>query len=276
MNVSDLISDFSAGYLVLERRGFIHLFKIPERDIIPIVSPVPHENNKEIKKGNFFFTTNQVFAEVLENCFSPSKGRGVSEKIKRLFLEAGSEAHYRSHPYSRTHSIEVWRDDALVGGALILQLGGYVLSISVFNNYNGAGNAAAVFLQKLLVKGGFVVHDSGMRSKISSYFGARYMTQEEVTNIRNTAILMPLDFPTIPYRIAFKQISLLTRDKNGWSFPCEERHAPKGQGGGEEIKDIRQVGARNRSRSEAGATRPGAQSAFARGHRRSTQEQLTS
>ena len=234
MNVHQFIIYFAHGYLMNECRDGITMYQLPQRDIIPLCQPVPHENNRGIKKGGFSFTTNQRFIEVLAKCASPRERRPkgyppreawIRSKIKDLLIEANTAEHRLKTPFSCAHSIEVWRENELVGGAILLQIGAAIISMSLFSHYDCAGKAIGVFMQKIMINGGFKMHDSGIRSNFSDYFHARLIDNKIATDMRLDLIFVPLDFPNISDKIPFDQIAAIKKTESGWSLPCEESHA---------------------------------------------------
>ena len=84
-------------------------------------------------------TVDTAFAEVMAGCADPRRRHG-------WITPAFTEAYGRLHSLGWAHSIEVWLDDALVGGLYGVQVGGLFAGESMFHVARDASKVALVSL----------------------------------------------------------------------------------------------------------------------------------
>jgi len=88
-----------------------------------------------------------AFAAVVAGCADPGRdGRWITPEI--------TAAYTRLHELGWAHSVEVFRDDVLVGGLYGLALGGLFAGESMFHRVTDASKAALVALHGLLAADG--------------------------------------------------------------------------------------------------------------------------
>lgn len=87
----------------------------------------------------FDFTLDAAFDDVVAACADPSRqGRWITPAI--------TEAYTELHRTGWAHSVEVWRDGALVGGLYGVSIGGLFAGESMFHRVRDASKAAFVTL----------------------------------------------------------------------------------------------------------------------------------
>ena len=166
-----LLRAYAEGlFPMAERRGDPTLYWVsPEmRGIIPLDTfHVPHRLARTVRSGRFAVTADQAFRDVMLACAAPAPGREeswINDEILRLYtaLHAGGHAH----------SIECWRDGALVGGLYGVRLGAAFFGESMFSRERDASKVALVHLVDALTRGGFTLLDTQFITSHLSRFGA--------------------------------------------------------------------------------------------------------
>lgn len=91
-------------------------------------------------------TIDTAFAEVVAGCADPSRdGAWITDDI--------ASAYHRLHDLAIAHSVEVWRDGALVGGLYGLAIGGLFAAESKFHRVTDASKVAVWALTALMQDG---------------------------------------------------------------------------------------------------------------------------
>ena len=211
----------------------LYRLRTEHREIIPVAGGienfhVPSRLKKQMRRWNYTVSTNQCFDQVLETCSLLRTGqvedeRWIRDHTKRILRELNLRGN--------AHSLEVWSDRKLVGGALILQTGALVVSLSLFSHQSGAGSAAFVELQARLVKAGFLMHDAVTPSNISRFFGGRLIRFQEDFVLRRRAAGRGLAFPVAPAMLSaedFFQPPDRRGQSDGRTFPRQKHYAPEG------------------------------------------------
>ncbi len=113
---------------------------------------------KLVRSGRFEIRTDTAFGAVLRGCAEPGPGR------QEVWLDAPLiRAYTRLHERGLAHSIEAWRDGALVGGLYGVGLGAAFFGESMFHRPEAGGSGASqvclVALVERLRAGGFELLD---------------------------------------------------------------------------------------------------------------------
>lgn len=96
---------------------------------------------KTIKKQIFTVSHNQAFSEVIGNCSKPrpgSDGTWITTSMTESYCELARRGH--------AESIEVWKDDQLVGGLYGVVVGRTFVGESMFSKQSDASKIALVAL----------------------------------------------------------------------------------------------------------------------------------
>jgi len=97
-------------------------------------------------------TLDHDFVGVMRGCGDPRRDHGW---INDEFIDAYS----RLHQLGYAHSVEVWRDDELVGGVYGVRIRRFFAGESMFHRATDASKVALVALIDLLRAGGFSLFD---------------------------------------------------------------------------------------------------------------------
>jgi leucyl/phenylalanyl-tRNA--protein transferase len=112
-------------------------------------------------------TADTAFAEVIDGCAGGGADRPstwINGKIRALCLEL--------HQMGYAHSVEVWRNDELVGGLYGVALRAAFFGESMFSRVRDASKIALVHLVARLTYGGFTLLDTQFVTEHLAQFGA--------------------------------------------------------------------------------------------------------
>lgn len=165
-----------------------------QRGILPLDEfHVPRSLRKTLNRGVFEMRVDTAFEEVMLGCAQSTEGRPdtwINEEIVRLFVEL--------HHLGMAHSVETWRDGALVGGLYGLSLGAAFFGESMFSRTTDASKVALVDLVARLKRGGYVLLDTQFVTEHLSRFGAVEIARHNYLKMLAHAVEMPAIFPRGP------------------------------------------------------------------------------
>ncbi|MEQ7155277.1 leucyl/phenylalanyl-tRNA--protein transferase [Brevundimonas aurifodinae] len=166
----DLLGCYARGIFPMgEARDDPRVFLVePEmRGIIPLDAfRIPTRLRRTVRGEPFAIRVDTAFGAVIDACASPAPGREdtwINGPIRRLYLEL--------HALGRAHSIECWRDEALVGGLYGVTLGAAFFGESMFSRATDASKVALVHLVARLKLGGWRLLDAQFRTPHLDQFG---------------------------------------------------------------------------------------------------------
>lgn len=115
-----------------------------------VFAPGDLELNRSLRKyqkqQQFRYSRNMAFAEVIANCAAlPRRGQAGTWIVDEI-----QQAYLALHHAGYAHSIEVWRDDVLVGGLYGVVIGGLFCGESMFNLQPNTAKLALCMLQQQL------------------------------------------------------------------------------------------------------------------------------
>lgn len=122
---------------------------------------------KVLRRDRFEVTCNRAFGDVLRACAAPRDdvgGTWISRRIESSFLALNREGH--------AHSIECWRDGALVGGLYGLAVDRAFCGESMFSRADNASKVALAWLVALMQRAGFALLDCQFMTEHLASLGA--------------------------------------------------------------------------------------------------------
>ncbi len=122
---------------------------------------------RTVLSAMFEVAVDRDFAGTIAGCAAPASGRAdtwINPDILHLFTEL-----YRM---GYGHSVECWRDGALVGGLYGVAIGGAFFGESMFSHARDASKVALVHLVVRLRLGGFRLLDTQFITRHLTQFGA--------------------------------------------------------------------------------------------------------
>lgn len=136
-----------------------------------IINPKELHISKNLKKllrqHNFSITFDQSFEAVIRACARTNSDEETW--INQEMIEAYSQLHQLGH----AHSVEVWRDEKLIGGAYGVALGAIFCGESMFSYASSASKIALVYLCKQLINNDFKWLDCQLETDHLISMGAR-------------------------------------------------------------------------------------------------------
>ncbi len=139
-----------------------------ERGIIPLRGfHISKRLARTVRSDQFEIRVDQDFDAVIAGCAAPDFDREktwISGRIRRLYGELFDAGF--------CHTVEVYRDDRLVGGLYGVRLQGAFFGESMFHRERDASKVALVHLVARLRKGGFTLLDTQFVTPHLAQFGA--------------------------------------------------------------------------------------------------------
>lgn len=141
----------------------------PERrGIMPLDTfHVPRSLRKVIRREPFEVRVDHDFAAVMRGCAAPRAKPGetwINDQILDVYCALNAQGF--------AHSVECWRDGALVGGLYGVAIHGAFFGESMFSRATDASKVALVHLVARLRRGGFVLLDAQFVTPLLARFGA--------------------------------------------------------------------------------------------------------
>ncbi|NGY06795.1 leucyl/phenylalanyl-tRNA--protein transferase [Solimonas terrae] len=179
----------------------------PRTVLFPSEIHISHSLGKTIRRGNYALSFDRAFESVLEACSAErgrSRGTWLGEDMRHAYLELFRRGH--------AHSVEVWRDGALIGGLYGVTLGRVFFGESMFSRASDASKLALYWLCRQLQSWNFEMIDCQVSSAHLLSLGAQEMRREPFLKLLAVAVE-----PAPPNR--------------SWTFdvgaPADTRHGPR-------------------------------------------------
>ncbi len=129
---------------------------------------------KTLKRTQYRVTFNQAFTDVIKACSAPradQQGTWISQEM--------IAAYTLLHQQGIAHSVEVWREDQLVGGLYGLALGSLFFGESMFSRTTDASKIAFSFLCVQLNEWEFKLIDCQVHNPHLESLGATLISRED-------------------------------------------------------------------------------------------------
>jgi leucyl/phenylalanyl-tRNA---protein transferase len=129
---------------------------------------------RTLRKGGFESAIDRDFEAVIAACASPrarSLGTWITPEMHDAYCEL--------HRLGLAHSIEIYRDDNLVGGVYGVRLGGVFFGESMFSRVRDASKAALAHLVKVPLASNIAVIDCQVASPHLQSLGSRNIPRAE-------------------------------------------------------------------------------------------------
>lgn len=148
----------------------------PRMTLKPSAIHVSRSLKRHIQRGQFNLTLNCAFEQVMKACAGPRLGQ------RGTWITASMQhAYAQLHKRGQAHSLEVWRDDELIGGIYGVAHGKVFFGESMFSAESNASKVALTALARWLEFQEFALIDCQVRS-------AHLLTMGCVEIPRNTFI----------------------------------------------------------------------------------------
>lgn len=150
---------------------------------------IPRRLRRTIHAGDFEIRNDTDFAAIIDGCAAPAPGRAetwINDRIRRLYEQLFVLGH--------CHTVEVWRDDKLIGGLYGVRLGAAFFGESMFSRETDASKIALVYLVARLRRGGFQLLDTQFTTPHLKQFGAVEIDKRDYQRLLEQAISAEADF----------------------------------------------------------------------------------
>ncbi len=169
----------------------VHWIDPDLRGVLPLEEfQIPRKVKRRVRRGDFEVRCDHAFAQVIGACAEPVDGRPdtwINPAIMRLYGEL--------HAAGFAHSVECWRDGALVGGLYGVSLGAAFFGESMFSRLGDASKVALVHLVLRLRKGGYRLLDTQFATAHLGRFGVIEIPRAEYRDKLAQAITTRAQFP---------------------------------------------------------------------------------
>jgi leucyl/phenylalanyl-tRNA--protein transferase len=142
---------------------------------------------KRLRHDALTTSADTAFGQVAEACRAGREPRWLTDPL----LDALTKLHGEGW----AHSIEVWRDDDLVGGAMGIGIGGVISGDSLFGRHPGAAAIAVADMSARLMAAGGVLVDAQWDGPLLRSLGAEPMARERYLALLDQTA-GPLPLPT--------------------------------------------------------------------------------
>lgn len=146
---------------------------------------LPSNLAKLARRARFRTTCDQAFTQVMEGCAQAHVHEG--EWIAPRFIQAYSALHELGY----AHSVEVWQDDALVGGLYGVQVGHLFAGESMFYTQPNASKVAFAALWEELGKRAIPVVDAQVINENTHRLGAVQIPRDEYLKLLRDRLIRP-------------------------------------------------------------------------------------
>jgi leucyl/phenylalanyl-tRNA---protein transferase len=184
-----LVSAYREGIFPMALEdGEIGWFSPDPRGIIPLDTfHVPRRLQRVVRSAEWTVRVDTCFEDVMRACAErPGEGTWISDEILESYVEL--------HRQRCAHSVEVWRNETLVGGLYGVHLGGAFFGESMFHRVTDASKVALVALVERLRAGGFVLLDTQWTTPHLEQFGAVEVPRKEYLRTLKEALRVRAEF----------------------------------------------------------------------------------
>jgi leucyl/phenylalanyl-tRNA--protein transferase len=129
---------------------------------------------KTIRRGTFQITMDTDFSSLIRNCAHIRLGNGQGTWITDEIIAAYTLLYQMGY----AHSIEVWKDNQMVGGLYGVSLGRCFFGESMFSRENDASKVALFFLTRFCLFHRFIWIDCQVRTEHLTRMGAEEISRK--------------------------------------------------------------------------------------------------
>lgn len=158
----------------------------PRLILYPEALKVSRSLSKTLRRGEFNFSFDTRFAEVVEACAEPrayATGTWIMPEMKRAYLQF--------HRLGFAHSFEAWRGGRLVGGLYGVAIGRAFFGESMFHRVSDASKAAFAFAVECLKQWGYRLIDCQVYTDHLASLGATEIPRAEFVRLLDDYCCQP-------------------------------------------------------------------------------------
>lgn len=159
----------------------------PRAVLFPRELKVSRSLRKSLRNRGYRYTMDAAFGPVIDACAEPrgsdTRESWITPDMRRAYLDL--------HHLRIAHSVEVWLDDALVGGLYGIAMGGVFFGESMFSRASDASKCALVALTGLLIDRNYTVIDCQIESSHLASLGARAIPRRTFADTLQSGLKVP-------------------------------------------------------------------------------------
>lgn len=170
----------------------LHWIDPRRRGVFPIDGfHISRSLRRVILRADYQVTVNRDFAAVLQGCADRPE-TWINPEITALYGALHAQGH--------VHSLEVWRDGALIGGVYGVAIGGAFMGESMFSRATDASKLALAWLMHRLRAGGFTLFDTQFLTPHLASLGAVEIPRTEYHRRLQAALPLQASFTPPGYQ----------------------------------------------------------------------------
>ena len=148
LSTERLLLAYKSGIFPWFEDGEVITWFAPEERMVLFLNEVRISKSTRniLNRGIFKVTYNEAFGDVIKNCQEIKRSGQLGTWITDDMLEA----YTKLHELGDAKSVEVWKDDELVGGLYGIDLGHIFCGESMFSKVSNASKIAFIHLAKKL------------------------------------------------------------------------------------------------------------------------------
>jgi len=157
----------------------------PRAILIPGHVHVSRRLARTLRQGRFRITMDKQFAAVIDGCAAPrddSAGTWITSEMRDAYIDL--------HACGDAHSLEVWRDEKLVGGLYGVAIGRIFFAESKFHYERDASKIALVELMQRLERRGFLLCDCQLWNPHLEHFGVRMVARDDFLRLLHHGVAL--------------------------------------------------------------------------------------
>lgn len=192
LSISNLLLAYQFGIFPWNNEGdpVMWWYTHPRFVLFPQKIKIQKSMRPYLNGQKFNFSFDKAFEEVIDNCKStPRHGQDCTWIHQEL-----EEAMIELHKQGVAHSVEVWKDQKLVGGLYGLALGKIFFGESMFAHESNASKFALIKLSQYLQERDFTLIDCQQESSHLKSLGAELIDKEVFLKYLKSNIFEPNAF----------------------------------------------------------------------------------
>ncbi|MGE6792834.1 leucyl/phenylalanyl-tRNA--protein transferase [Pseudomonas guineae] len=146
----------------------------PRTVLLPNKLHISRSLAKVLRQARYRVTFDQAFADVIRACAGPR-----SYAAETWITSPMQDAYLELHKRGVAHSVEVWRDNQLIGGLYGLAMGQLFFGESMFSHADNASKVGFATLVERLKHWGFALIDCQMPTEHLLSLGAETISRDE-------------------------------------------------------------------------------------------------
>ncbi len=176
-----------------------------QRGVLPLDGlHIPRRLLRTVRTTPLKVRVDSNYEGVIDGCAAPRAGRmstWINTRIRALYREL--------FDLGACHTVEVWRDDKLVGGLYGVALRGAFFGESMFSTERDASKIALVHLAARLIRGGFTLLDTQFVTEHLRQFGTVELDRAAFQAELERALEHSADFFALPREASGAEVAAI-------------------------------------------------------------------